>query len=154
MPSVKKEKQKYVPKGKTIAELAKEVKPLIARKAALEAEAKELKSAIHAILVFALPPLMEREETDSKNIEGVALVELGTEVYPYVKKEDEPKFFEWVAGRGDDAIIKYNIHPTTLQSYVREGLENGVAFPDYLTVGLVPTAKIKAAKKSKRPSSK
>lgn len=151
MPKVKEDKIKYVVKGKTLADLAKEVKPLIQKKAKLEKQAEELKSAIHAILVGVVPKMMEDEDTDLKNIIGVGCFELSTEVFPYVPADKLDQFYEYLRKGQNGALIKETIHPKTLQAFVKEALENGASVKDFTdngcSVGLVPTAKLKAARK-------
>jgi hypothetical protein len=151
MPKVKEEKPKYVVKGKTLTELAKEVKPLIQKKKKLEAQAEELGSAIHAILVGVVPKIMEDQEQDFVNIPGVGALELKTVVYPYVSGDNLPTFYKWLRDRKNGDLIKETIHPKTLQAFVTEQLEAGVDFTDSgCKIGLVPTAALKAEKKTKR----
>ena len=116
-----------------------------------EKQAEELKSAIHAILVGVVPKLMEDEDTDLKNIVGVGCFELNTEVFPYVAAADQETFYKFLREGNNGGLIKETIHPKTLQAFVKEQLENGVSLKDFTDngckVGLVPTAKLKAAKK-------
>jgi hypothetical protein len=151
MPKVKEEKPKYVVKGKTLTDLAKEVKPLIQKKKKLEGQVEELSSAIHAILVGVVPKIMEDAEQDFVNIPGIGALELSTEVYPYVAGDAIDTFYKWLRERQQGAIIKETIHPKTLQAFVKEQLEAGVDFKDSgCKIGLVPTAKLKAEKKTKK----
>lgn len=147
MPTVKKEKTVYVPQGTTLAELAAEVKPLIARKKELTAEVEELEAAIHMLLVKTIPAKMEKLDTDGTNIKGVGYLELNTILYPYVKVEDREKFYGWLEERGDRHIVKEAINPKTLQAFVTEQDEAGTEFPEYVTISRVPTAVLKAEKK-------
>jgi hypothetical protein len=51
---------------------------------------------IHRLSTIAMPPLMDDIEGDGVNLPGIGYVELGIELYPYVKVDDEDKFFNWL----------------------------------------------------------
>lgn len=143
-----KELPKLEPKGKTLAELAKELKAASAKAKKYEALMDQQKSLVHQISVFKLPPLLEDIEGDGVNLPGVGYVESSIEVYPSIKKSDTESFHDWLrANNVGDIIVPY-IHFKTLQAFVIEQLNLGTAFPDYVTIAKIPTAKIKAEKKS------
>lgn len=104
---------------------------------------------IHKIAVLRIPPLMENLELDDFNAPGVGRVELGIEVYPSLKKDDEERFFAWLRERDDGDIIKETVHHKTLQSFIKELLENGENPPDFMVVAKIPTAKLLKERKRK-----
>lgn len=147
MPRVKQELPALEPKGKTVAELVKELKAAVAKKKKFEEEAERYGSLVHKIAVLKLPPLMENAELDYMNVPGVAGVELVTEVYPSIKKEDIEAWYKWLReNKHGDIIVPY-IHPKTQQAFVKEQLIAGKTFPAYVNIAKVPTAKLKAVKK-------
>ena len=105
------------------------------------------KSLIYELQVKAIPKLMEDISGTGLNIAGVGYLELGIEVYPSIKKEDEDQWFAWLRKQGLGGIIKETIHHKTLQATVSEQLDKGTKFPDYVNVALIPTAELKAEKK-------
>jgi hypothetical protein len=143
-----KELPKLEPKGKTLAELAKELKAASAKAKKYEALMDQQKSLVHQISVFKLPPLLEDIEGDGVNLPGVGYVESSIEVYPSIKKDDTESFHDWLRANKNGGIIVQYIHYKTLQAFVIEQLNAGVAFPDYVNIAKIPTAKIKAEKKS------
>ena len=48
---------------------------------------------------------MEAEQTDDKNLPGVGRLELGIELYPYVKKDDEEEWFEFLRDRSEERRV-------------------------------------------------
>lgn len=114
---------------------------------------EQQKSLVHRLCTVAIPPLMEDLEGDGVNIPGVGFVEVGVELYPYVKVDDQDRWFKWLRDGGNGGIIKETIHHKTLQAFVGEQIddpEKAGLLPDYLTVGKIPTAVLKAEKKSKK----
>lgn len=154
MPRVKtKELPELFPKGKTIADLAKELKAANTAKKKYEALMNQQVSLIHKISVGSLPKLMEDIQGDGLNVPGVGYAELVIEIYPSVKKDDEPEFFDWLRDRGDGDLIKESIHYKTLQAWTIEQIddpEKAGDLPDILNVGKVPTVKLKAERKKAR----
>jgi hypothetical protein len=136
------------PKGKTIVELAKELKVATAKAKKYEALMNQHKSLVHKIRVFKLPPLLEDIEGDGINLPGVGYVETDIEIYPSVKKSDESDFHDWLRKNKLGGIIVDYIHFKTLQATVKEQLIAGTNFPEYVNIAKVPTATLKAEKKS------
>lgn len=139
--------------GKKLADHAKQLKDALAKKKKFERQMDQQVNLIHRLSTIAMPPLMEDIEGDGVNLPGIGYVELGIELYPYVKVEDLYTFFNWLDDTGNGAIAKRTIHHKTLQAWVAEQIddaEKAAKLPDYLTIGKIPTAKLKAEKKSSK----
>lgn len=144
---------KLLPKGSTVAELAKELKAATAAKQKYEKLAEQQKSLAHLIAVTRLPKLMEDMEGDGINVPGVGYAELVIEIYPYVKVEDQERFYAWLRKNDMGDLIKETIHPQTLKAWAGDMVddpEQAGSLPEYLTVGKVPTVKLRAEKKKRK----
>ena len=75
-------------KGKTLAELAKELKVAKAKKKKAEGQAKQYGNLIARLATGPLAKLMEDRGEDFTNVPGVGALEYGIEVYPSVFKAD------------------------------------------------------------------
>lgn len=144
------EKPKLEPKGKTFPELARELKAAKLKKKKLEEQVEALGSLIHKIAVEKLPPLMEDMTGDFINVPGIGAVELTIEVYPSIKKDDQAAWYTWLRKNKLGHIIVEYIHPKTLQATVKEQLGAQVKFPDYVNIAKIPTANLRAERKSKK----
>jgi hypothetical protein len=90
-----------------------------------------------------IPQMMDENDVEKFTIEGVGTIYVSTEVYAYVKKEDEAQFFAWLRENGNGDIIREYVFPKTLQSFAKEQLGNGVDLPEFLKAAKVPTAKLR-----------
>lgn len=138
------------PQGKTLAELAKELKAAITKKKKFEAQMKQYGALVHKLATGPLAKLMEDQELDFFNVPGIGALEYGIEVYPSIKKEDQEAWYGYLRKRGDGSIIVEYIHPKTLQAYVKEQLGNSVKLPAYVNAAKIPTVSIGKEKKSKK----
>lgn len=146
----KEELPKLQPKGRTIAELAKELKAAIIEKKRLEGLMEQQKSLVHRIATDKLPKLMEDAEHDFLNVPGVGALEYVIEVYPAIKKEDQDEWYAYLRDNDHGDIIVEYIHPKTLQAFVKEQLGLGVKLPQYVNAAKIPTVTIGAEKKSNK----
>lgn len=153
MARVEKKEETVTIKGKTVAELAKEMKGWQAKKKKAEEAAEFAGKHVHEIAVKRLPPLLEDIEGDGINLPGVGYVRIGIELYPFYKKDDEPIFYKWLRDNEQGSIIKETIHPKTLQAWAGDMIddpETAGTLPPCLTVAKVPTAKVLKEQKSKK----
>ncbi len=149
MPTLTDEKPEPTPQGTTLPELVKELQTWTHRKKEAEKAAEFAASMVHAICTKAIPPLMEKLETDEFNVPDVGRVELRQEVYVHVKKDLQPAFYQWLRDNGHGDLIVPYVFPATQKAWATEQLSGGAALPDMATVAFVPTAKLLAPRKKK-----
>ena len=58
--------------------------------------------------------------------------------------DNKESLFTWLKSIGRDDLIRYDVHPATLSSFVGETLEQGVSMPEFLTYYLEPRVKFYA----------
>lgn len=154
MPRVAEKKLPELPiTGKRLVDHAKQLKEAIRLRKKFEAQMEQQKNLVHRLTTIAIPPLMEQIVGDGVNLPGVGYVEVGIELYPYVKVDDIPDFYAWLRENDAGGIIKETIHHKTLQAWVGEMIddpEKAGTLPPMLTVGKIPTAVLKAEKKSSK----
>jgi hypothetical protein len=140
------------PQGKTVTELAKELKAAKVKAKKHEKLMDQQKSLIYKIEVQKLPTLMEGLDQDIINLPGVGKLEYGIEVYASVKVEDKPTLFDWLRDNEAGDLIKEDVHYKTLNSFVTEQLANpeGLKLPEYMNVAKIPTVKLGKELKSKK----
>ena len=126
-----------------IVALAKEFRALRDTKDRLEAELSACNASLKKIAEDKLPTMLDDNDVENIKIDGVGTIFQQIEVYPSIKKEDEPKFHEWLrtTDRGD--IIKSYVFPMTLKAVAKELIEQGEELPDWFKVLKVPTAKLR-----------
>ncbi len=62
--------------------------------------------------------------------------------WPRYNKDQEAEVFEFVKGRGEGAIIKQGIHPSSLRAFVKGLLDNAQPVPEFITYYLKPSIKL------------
>lgn len=143
MPTLKDEKAKpLIQSGLTLPDYIKLFKKLKDKKSKATALAEECGSLINQIATLHIPALMNELETDDFNVPGVGRVELETEAYPSVLKENTQKFYTALREAGHGALIVEYIFPQTLKAFVKEQLAANATLPDECKVTFIPTAKL------------
>lgn len=125
----------------------KELFKLKAKKSKLEDDLTAVNKAIQELATGDLAQLMTDSEIEKITIKGKGTVYISDELYASVKKDDRPKLYEWLRGKGHGALIQDYVFPQTLTAFAKEQLGKGEALPDVMTAAYVPTAKTRAAGK-------
>ena len=137
-------------KGKTLAELAKELKVAKAKKKKLDEQSKQQGHLLSRLATGPLAKLMEDRGEDFTNVPGVGALEYGIEVYPSVLKADTEAFHAWLKKNGEGDLIVASVNYKTLQAWTIRKLENAEKLPPMLKATKVPTVSIKKEKKSQK----
>lgn len=115
---------------------------------------EQQKSLVFRLTTKVIPPMLDDEESNGKNFPGLGYLEIGIELYPYVKVDDMPAFFDWLDKNGHGGIAKRTIHHKTFQAWAGEMIDDPLKarkLPEkLLTIGKIPTASLKAEKKSSK----
>lgn len=150
MPKLKVEGRKRPSfEGLDLAALAKEYKKFEAKKKKAKDDEEFFSSLVHEIAVKYMPPIMEKLETDDYAVKDVGRIELSTELYISVKKEDKDAFYNALRASGNGALIEDYIFPKRLQAWAKEEYVNGRTVPEQGTITLIPIAKVLKARKKK-----
>lgn len=126
-----------------ITEMVRELRDLKDRKAALDEELKEVNGAIRRLAENEIPTYFEDNEIEKLTVEGAGTVYIQTKVYANCKAENREAFFEWLRGTGNADLIKETVHPSTLNAFAKEYLNDGKELPDSLDARLYPTAMLR-----------
>ena len=122
----KRSKAAEVDEQDRLVELAKELHAKKARKAELEAELKDTNKAIDK-LDEELGELMETRKVDLFRVAGYGTFYTQVKNYPSIVDPEE--FINWLDAQGEGAMAKRTVHPSTLQAWVKERLENNLGLP-------------------------
>jgi hypothetical protein len=99
-------------------------------------EAQKEFDRLEAILVETLT---EKDAKTTAKYDGIGSVTLlAPLVRAQTNKEHEEELFEFVKQRGEEAIIKFAIHPQSLNGFVGRCLDRGDQLPEFLTYYLQP----------------
>jgi len=126
-----------------LVELAKEADQLRTLKETLDGQLSAVKTRLSQILENELPALMEDQEISKFAVDGIGTIFLRTEVYSYVRSDDRPKFYDWLRETGNEGLIVPYVHPATQKAFIKEQLEDGVEFPEFISASFKPKAQIR-----------
>lgn len=106
--------------------LLEEAKQLDARVVEKKAEARRLGTKIAEYL-------LDQNIKQVKIPEG-ATVTLKTTPRAHIPVDMKPSFFDWMRARGDEYLIKPDVHHKTLDTYCDSLRDEGIELPEYVKV--------------------
>jgi hypothetical protein len=127
----------------TLTELAQRFRELKDRKDSLNAELKELQEELSRLETELLPQKMEENEIEKFTTDGVGTIFTQVKVYASVVKADETSLHNWLRDQGHGALIKETVAPGTLNSFVKEQLEQGTDLPEFIKATKIETAMLR-----------
>jgi hypothetical protein len=98
-----------LPTGKVLIqldEMVKNVTQLDSQLAGLEMQMKALQENKDKLIKTDIPELLKTARLKKLQMEDGTVVEVKSDIYPSVKKEDEPKLYVWLRKNGHGSIIK------------------------------------------------
>lgn len=126
-----------------LSDLAKELYDLKEQKEDLEQQLKETNKQIKNLAEHQIPEMMENMDIDKFSVPGVGTVYTQAEVYANVKKDDRDRFYEWCRNAGHGEVVVDYVHPQTLKAFIKERLENGETFPEFINVSVLEIARLR-----------
>lgn len=135
----KKKVEGEVPERSEEEVLAKLLCDLADKKKQLALDEKENNKAISEAEV-KLAALMQARGLDLFRIKGLGTFSTQIKNHPSVSQDNQEAFNQWLDSNGLGLLAKRAVHPSTLQGWVKEWLEEGHELPPY--VGNFPTIKI------------
>lgn len=89
--------------------------------------------------------LKARDAKSTANYEGIGRISLEKpRLFANVLKENQDFLFDYLKSIERDDLIKPNVHPSTLSSFVGEMVLEGKEVPDFITVSYKTTTRITA----------
>lgn len=126
-----------------LSDMARELSDLRETKEGLEEQLKETNKRIKVLTEKDIPEAMDDRDIDKFSVQGVGTIYTQAEVYANVKKDDRPAFYEWLRESGHGEVVVDYVHPSTLKAFVKERLENGEEFPDFVGATVISTARLR-----------
>lgn len=134
------EDERKVYDGKTMAQVAQEVRNYWSAKKALEDDAKANNAKFSQLSKY-LAERMESAQMTSFKVADLGTVYIAHDNKPYVTDRD--LFFKYLRENGAEAMIKETVHPRTLLGWVNEQLEDNKELPDGVHNFILKRAKIR-----------
>ena len=130
----------------SLSDHVKYLRQLIDQKEELTERLKTINKSIQHLQETVIPEQMEEEDIETFKVPGVGSVSIGMRCYAYVRKEDQPEFYQWLRDNGHDPLIRETVFHKTLEAFAKEQLENGEPLPDMMQAHLTPQAKLRRSK--------
>ena len=116
------------------------------RKTELNKEVKEAGSEYAAAETNMIEYLMRMAQQGTRQYAGIGQVTIdGKNIHASITEENKDAAFKEIEAMGRAEIIKRTIHPSTLESFVSELQDSGIAVPKHISV--FETPKLSFAKK-------
>lgn len=130
--------------GKDIRELAVKFKEVKALKEAQEEDLKETNAWLDILRFESLPNKVEEMGLESPvKLEGIGRVSISADVRVAVVSGMKGDLLEWLRKNKMGDLIKEDVNPSTLKSFVKGRIKAGKDYPDdLLTVTPVDTANV------------
>lgn len=135
------EDEKKVYEGKTMAQIATEVRQFWKDKAAKKKELKELNKKFEQLSKY-LADRMDTAEMTGFKVAGVGTVSIGNDNKPY--QADKETFFKWLRETGNAGLIQETVHPMKLLGLVNEHTKNNKPLPPGVGNFVLRRAKIRS----------
>lgn len=119
-------------KGRSIPQLAAELRKLKDLKEAQEEDLKDTNKAIEEITKIILPEKMDDEGISNIKIDGVGRITLRGEVYASILAANREAAYEWLRDTGRASLISNTVNASSLKAAVKEWIKNGEEIPDDL----------------------
>jgi len=119
-----------------LKEIAHELQGIEIRKSELNKE--------KAQLISELSDEMMEQGVEKVNFEFGLLKAYEPKLRLSIKKEDKPRFYQWLRDNGLGAIIKEepSVHAATLSATMKEEILNGREVPEYVNVFWQPDVRV------------
>ena len=116
------------------------------RKTELNKEVKEAGSEYAAAETNMIEYLMRMAQQGTRQYAGIGQVTIdGKNIHASISEENKEIAFKEIEAMGRGEIIKRSVHPSTLEAFVSELQDTGVAVPQHISV--YETPKLSFAKK-------
>jgi hypothetical protein len=123
--------------------MAHELYDLRETKAGLEEQVKEINKRLKALTEKEIPEEMDNRELTKFSVAGLGTIYTQAEVYANVKADDRPALYEWLREGGHGELVKDWVFPQSLKAFVKERLENGETFPEFIGATVIETARLR-----------
>lgn len=126
-----------------LSELAREMFDLKALKEELETQVKEVNVRLKTLAEREIPEAMENRNINKFSVPGVGTIYIQADVRSSVLKDDRERFYQWLRENGHAEVVQDYVFPQTLNAFVKERLENGETFPEFLKTTVVEVARLR-----------
>ena len=78
--------------------------------------------------------LEDKDAVSTAKYEGIGRIQIEKpRLYASINKENQDEFFIYIQNLGREDLIKKSIHPMTLNSFVKELMENDIEVPEFIS---------------------
>lgn len=127
-------------------ELARKMYELRQKKAALEAQVKEIDAGLDQVR-FELTTIMVELEMQKFQLEGIGTFYLSTNIYPKIPNQET--MIAWLDKEGLAALAPRKVHVPSLKEMIEERMEKDLPVPGPELVEMTPetSVRLRASKK-------
>jgi hypothetical protein len=128
----------------SLSEKAQELADLRRAKEEQTEQLKEINKRIQRLSEHDIPELMAEQEISKFSVPGVGTIYTQMELRASVLKDDKETFHEWLRATGNEEIVVDYVHPQTLKAFIKECIENGKAYPEYVKADVIAVARLRS----------
>lgn len=129
--------------SETLDTVVTELRRLKDQKERLNDELTETNKKITHIEQAKLPSMMETAGITSFKVAGIGTVSVKNETFTYVPADNRENLYAALREQGHGDLISETVHPSTLNSFVKECLAAGMEVPDEIKVTYAKVAKLR-----------